>query len=59
MEVIFLCGFDGGVPHSRGDRMGLATFNGALNNLELNKEIVITTEDRKGRPVERIRLLRS
>ena len=44
---------------ARGDRMGLATFNGALNNLELNKEIVITTEDRKGRPVERIRLLRS
>jgi hypothetical protein len=42
----------------RGDRMGLATFNTALKSLEENKEITIVEKDTRGRPAEKISLLR-
>lgn len=42
----------------RGDRMGSATFNRALQSLEANREIVIIKKDTGGRPVEKISLLR-
>jgi len=42
----------------RGDRMGLVTFNRALQNLEDNREIAMVKKDTRGRPVERIKLLR-
>ena len=42
----------------RGDRMGLVTFNTALQSLELNREIAIVKKDTGGRPVEKINLLR-
>ena len=42
----------------RGDRMGLVTFNRALQNLEDNREIAMVKKDTRGRPVERIMLLR-
>jgi len=42
----------------RGDRMGSTTFNGALKSLELNGEIAIVKKDTRGRPVEKISLLR-
>lgn len=41
-----------------GDRMGSATFVKALQSLEDNREIVIVKKDTKGRPVEKIKLLR-
>jgi len=42
----------------RGDRMGLVTFNRALQSLEDNREIAMVKKDTRGRPVERIMLLR-
>jgi hypothetical protein len=42
----------------RGDRMGLVTFNWALQSLEDNQEIAIVKKDTRGRPVEKIKLLR-
>jgi len=42
----------------RGDRMGLITFNWALQSLEDNREITIVKKDTRGRPVEKINLLR-
>ena len=42
----------------RGDRMGLATFNRALRGLKDNREIAIVKEDTRGRPREKINLLR-
>ena len=42
----------------RGDRMGLVTFNRALQSLEDNREIAMVKKDTRGRPVERIKLLR-
>ena len=42
----------------RGDRMGSATFNRALQSLEDNREIAIVKKDTGGRPVEKINLLR-
>ena len=42
----------------RGDRMGLVTFNRALQNLEDNREIAMVKKDTRGRPVEKINLLR-
>jgi hypothetical protein len=41
----------------RGDRMGLVTFNTALQSLEDNREIAIVKKDTRGRPVEKINLL--
>ena len=42
----------------RGDRMGLVTFNRALQSLEDNREIAMVKKDTRGRPVEKINLLR-
>ena len=42
----------------RGDRMGSAIFNRALQSLEDNREIAMVKKDTRGRPVERIKLLR-
>ena len=42
----------------RGDRMGSTTFSRALKSLEDNREIAIVKKDTRGRPVERIKLLR-
>lgn len=42
----------------RGDRMGSATFSMALQSLEDNREIAIVKKDTRGRPVEKINLLR-
>jgi len=42
----------------RGDRMGLVTFNRALQSLEDNREIAMVKKDTRGRPVEKIMLLR-
>jgi hypothetical protein len=42
----------------RGDRMGSATFKRALKSLADNREIAIVKKDTRGRPVEKIKLLR-